>query len=69
MRKFVEFLMDVTLILVFILISSNYIETLPRYTVKMRETETELVKNSDKTLDDSSIPIITSPKKSVFVIK
>jgi hypothetical protein len=69
MRKFIEFLMDVTLILVFILISSNYIETLPRYTVKMRETETELVKNSDKTLDDSTIPIITSPKKSVFVIK
>lgn len=69
MRKFVEFLMDVTLLLVFILISSNYIETLPRYSVQPKETEAELVKNSDKTLDSAAKSIIISPVKSVFLLK
>ena len=62
MRKAFEFLMDATLVLVFILISSNYIETLPRYTVKPKETETELVKNSDNTMEDSVNPKITTPE-------
>ena len=69
MRKAFEFLMDATLVLVFILISSNYIETLPRYTVKPKETETELVKNSDNTMEDSVNPKITTPEKSAFLMK
>lgn len=69
MRKAFEFLMDATLALVFILISSNYVETLPGYIVKPKETETELAKNLEKTLEDSVNPKITTPVKSAFLMK
>ena len=69
MRKAVEFLMDVTLLLVFILISSNYIDTLPRYTVKPREVETKLVKNSDETLDNTAKAKVTVGEKSTYLMK
>jgi len=69
MRKAVEFLMDVTLVLVFILISSNYIDTLPRYTVKPREVETKLVKNSDNTLDNTANAKVNDAEKSAYLMK
>ena len=61
--------MDVTLLLVFILISSNYIDTLPRYTVKPREVETKLVKNSDETLDNTAKAKVTVGEKSTYLMK
>jgi len=61
--------MDVTLLLVFILISSNYIDTLPRYTVKPREVETKLAKNSDKTLDDTANAKVITNEKSAYLMK
>ncbi|MEI7422373.1 MAG: hypothetical protein WCK18_09770 [Prolixibacteraceae bacterium] len=69
MRKAVEFLMDVTLLLVFILISSNYIDTLPRYTVKPREVETKLVKNTDATLDNIANTKVIAAEKGTFLMK
>ncbi len=69
MRKAFEFLMDLTLLLVFILISSNYIDTLPRYTVKPREVETKLVKNSDEALDNIANTKVTTAEKSSFLMK
>lgn len=69
MRKAFEFLMDLTLLLVFILISSNYIDTLPRYTVKPREVETKLVKNSDETLDNTANAKVTTAEKGSFLMK
>lgn len=69
MRKAFEFLMDLTLLLVFILISSNYIDTLPRYTVKPREVETKLVKNSVETLDNIANTKVTTAEKSSFLMK
>jgi hypothetical protein len=69
MRKVFEFLMDLTLVLVFILISSNYIDTLPRYTVKPRETETKLVKSSDETKDGSVNTTVTPSVNGFNVLK
>ena len=61
--------MDVTLLLVFILISSNYIDTLPRYTVKPREVETKLVKNTDATLDNIANTKVIAAEKGTFLMK
>lgn len=61
--------MDLTLVLVFILISSNYIDTLPRYSVKPREVETKLVKNTDKTLDDTVISKVAASESSSYLMK
>ncbi|HEY5510596.1 MAG TPA: hypothetical protein VIK10_06170 [Prolixibacteraceae bacterium] len=69
MRKALEVLMDLTLLLVFILISSNYIETLPRYTVEPKETKTVLVKNPDKNLDNTANQQITPSEKSNLLMK
>ena len=69
MRKAVEFLMDVTLLLVFILISSNYIDTLPRYTVKPREVEVKLAKNTQNTLDNTVTAKVTAAEKSTYLMK
>lgn len=69
MRKVFEFLMDATLVLVFILISSNYIETLPRYTAKPNDADTQLAKNLKKTLEDSVNPKVTTFESSAFLMK
>lgn len=49
MRKIFEILMDITLVLVFILVSSNYFETLPRYTPKTELSKTVIAKSSENT--------------------
>ena len=69
MRKVFEFLMDASLLLVFILISSNYIETLPRYTAKPKDNETQLAKNLKKTLEDSVDPKVTTFESGAFLMK
>ena len=46
MRKIFEILMDITLVLLFILVSSNYIETLPRYSPKTELAKSVIAKSN-----------------------
>jgi hypothetical protein len=48
MKKILDILMDIVLILILILVSSNYIESLPRYTVKPSVHQMEASGNMEK---------------------
>lgn len=67
MRKIFEILMDITLVLVFILVSSNYIDTLPRYTPKAEPLKTVIAKSGENT--DSHKSDINTNSKSVISFK
>ena len=63
MKKTIEILMDISLVLLFILVSSNYIESLPRYTPKTTATKSELAK-----IDKKANPNKTDTKSNLINI-
>lgn len=67
MRKFIDVLMDIALVLVFILVSSGYIDTFPRYIPRSNADKTAITRNNENTGDKIGENRITAKvKSSVF---